>query len=75
MVHSWPQLDLVGGFWNGTGLLEAGKMHTMVHLVTQHKLACLVLTETHIKQQDQFVVDGYTFSQGAAEELDENGKP
>ena len=28
-----------------------------------------------MKQQDQFIVRGYTFSHGASEELDEHGKP
>ena len=28
-----------------------------------------------MKQQDQFIVDGYTFSHGASEVLDEHGKP
>ena len=50
-------------------------MHTIVHLMKKHRLAWLALTETHMKQQDQFIVDGYTFSHGASEELDEHGKP
>ena len=41
----------------------------------KHKLAWLALTDTHMKQQAQFIVDGYTFSHGATEELDEQGKP
>ena len=52
---------LIGGLWNVTGLLEAGKMHSIVHLMKKHNLAWLALTETHMKQQDQFIVDGYTF--------------
>ena len=50
-------------------------MHSIVHLMKKHRLAWLAVTETHMKQQDQFIVDGYTFSHGASEELDEHGKP
>ena len=50
-------------------------MHTIVYLMKKHRLAWLALTERHMKQQDQFIVDGYTFSHGASEELDERGKP
>ena len=66
---------LIGGFGSVTGLLDSGKMHTIVHLMKKHRLAWLSLTKTHMKQQDQFIVDGYTFSHGASEELDEHGKP
>ena len=56
-------------------LLEAGKMHSIVALMKTHKLDWLALTETHMKQQDQYIIDGYTFTHSANEELDDNNKP
>ena len=67
-------VGLVGGFWNTTGLLEAGKMRSAAQLMRQRKLYWLALTETPAKQQDQYLIDGYTFSHGAHEEFDEDGK-
>ena len=57
------------------GLLEAGKMHSIVALMKTHKLDWLALTETHMKQQDQCIIDGYTFTHSANEELDDHIKP
>ena len=66
---------VTGGVWNTTGLLEAGKMHSIVYLMKKHKLDWLALTETHMKQQDQCVIEGYTFSHSAQEVFDEKNKP
>ena len=49
-------------------------MHSITKLMRQRKLDWLALTETHMKQQDQYVIDGYTFSHGAHKEFDEDGK-
>ena len=50
-------------------------MHSIVYLMKKHKLDWLALTETHMKQQDQYVIDGYTFSHSAQEVFDEKNKP
>ena len=50
-------------------------MHSIVALMKTHKLDWLALTETHMKQQNQYIIEGYTFSHGANEELDDNNKP
>ena len=57
------------------GLLEAGKMRSIVALMKTRKLDWLALKETHMKQQDQYIIDGYTFTHSANEELDDNNKP
>ena len=60
-----------GGVWNTAGLPEAGKMRSIVYLMKQCKLDKLALTETHMKQQGQYVIKGYTFSRAAHEVFDE----
>ena len=50
-------------------------MHSIVALMKTHKLDWLALTETHMKQQDELLIDGYTFTHSANEELDDNNKP
>ena len=50
-------------------------MHSIVALMKTHKLDWLALKETHMKQQDQYIIDGYTFTHSANEELDDNNKP
>ena len=46
-------------------------MRSIVYLMKQCKLDKLALTETHMKQQGQYVIKGYTFSRAAHEVLDE----
>ena len=50
-------------------------MHSIVALMKTHKLDWLALTETHMKQQDQYTIEGYAFTHSANEELDDNNKP
>ena len=50
---------LKGGVWNTTGLLEAGKMHSIAALMKTHEVDWLALTETHMKRQDRASVSGY----------------
>ena len=56
-------------------LLEAGKLHTLASIMKQHRLSWLVLTETHMKQPDQFMIDGFTITHSATEEYDDKGNP
>ncbi|CAE7268078.1 unnamed protein product [Symbiodinium sp. KB8] len=64
-----------GAFWNTTGLLEAAKLHSLIQLMRQHKLSWLALTETHMKQPDQFMIEGYTITHSATEIYDSKNKP
>ena len=41
----------------------------------QHNLSWLALTETHIKQPDQFMIEGYTITHSATEIYDPKNKP
>ena len=41
----------------------------------KHRLSWLALTETHIKQPDQFMIEGYTIPHSATEEYDSKGQP
>ena len=74
-IQTTPQHHLRGAFWNTTGLLEAGKLHTLTSIMKQHRLSWLVLTETHMKQPDQFMIDGFTITHSATEEYDDKGNP
>ena len=64
-VQTTTQHHLRGAFWNTTGLLEAAKLHTLIDIMRKHRLSSLALTETHIKQPDQFMIDGYTITHSA----------
>ena len=74
-VQTTTQHHLRGAFWYTTGLLEAAKLHTLIDIMRKHRLSWLALTETHIKQPDQFMIDGYTITHSATEEYDSKGQP
>ena len=74
-LQTTPQQLLRGAFWNTTGLLEAAKLHTLIDIMRKHRFSWLALTETHIKQPDQFMIDGYTITHSATEEYDSKGQP
>ena len=74
-VQTTTQHHLRGAFWNTTGLLEAAKLHTLIDIMRKHRLSWLALTETHIKQPDQIMIDGYTITHSATEEYDSKGQP
>ncbi|CAE7610120.1 Pol, partial [Symbiodinium sp. CCMP2456] len=74
-IQTQPQHQLRGAFWNTTGLLEAAKLHSLIQLMKQHELSWLALTETHMKQPDQFMIEGYTITHSATEAYDSKGEP
>lgn len=60
------------GTWNTTGLLQAGQMHSIVRVMKTQHIDVMVLTETHMKEPDQYLIQGYTFTHSADAERDPN---
>ena len=60
--------------WNCTGILESGKLHTVIEVTRRRKVDVMVLTETHTKECDRYMIKGYTVMHSADEERDVAGK-
>ena len=57
--------------WNPTGIMEAGKIATIIRAMKKLKIDIMVLPESHIKEPDQYLSAGYTVSHSADEREDQ----
>ncbi len=62
-------------FWNTTGLLEAGKIHTLHRIMKKQHIDIMILTETHLKEPDKMQIKGYQIFHSADTVRDNKGKP
>ena len=64
------------GNWNVTGILEAGKILTVIKHMEKKGISIMFLTETHCKEPDTYMTEeGYMVVHSADGVRDEKGKP